>query len=160
MPRLHTVPIKQVYASRAKEYERHYNNRRTVQETFSVYNQTSVIRVLQQEIPAPVMRTDGSLIDGIPTLRGRAIAAELLNIDPMQKELMCLWYWSEDGWADFNRQYQNLPDVYEDHFYRYDETADIVDLVPLSENQRVKPSVQVRYKSGTSKQLVPRNQEK
>jgi len=159
MPRLHIVPIKNVYASRAKEWERHYNNWRKVQETFSMYDKASVIRVLQQEIPVPIMRTDGSLVDGIPTLIGRAVAAELLNIDPMQKELMCLWYWSDDGWADFNRQYQNLPDVYEDHYYRYDEEADIVDLVPLSENQRVKPSVQVQYKSSTSRRLVPRNQE-
>jgi hypothetical protein len=159
MPRLNVVPIKKVYARRAKEYEYHLNNRRTVKNVFSLYDQASVIRVLRREIPEPVMRTDGSLVDGIPTLRGRATAAGLLNIDQKNKELMCLWYWSDEGWDDFNRQYQNLPEIYEDHYFRYDEALDIVDLVPLSENQRAKPSVQPRYKSSTSKQLVPRNQE-
>jgi hypothetical protein len=70
---------------------------------------------------------------------------------------MCLWYWSPEGWEDFNRQYKNLPDVYEDHYYRYDEDLDIVNLVPLSEKLSKKPKVQVRYKSGTTKALVPAN---
>jgi len=158
MPRLHTVTIKEIYASRAKEWERHYNNRRVVQETYAIYDHASVCRVLQREIPPPVMRTDGSLVDGIPTLRGRAYAADLLKIDPMQKELMCLWYWSAEGWQDFERQYKSLPDVLEDHYYRYDEELDIVNLVPLSDKQIQKRKVQVRYKSGTSQVLVPANQ--
>jgi hypothetical protein len=83
MPRLHKVTIKELYASRAKEFERHYNNHRTVQEVFAVYDHASVCRVLQREIPPPVMRTDGSLIDGIPTIRGRAYSAHLLNVDLM-----------------------------------------------------------------------------
>lgn len=154
MPRKHIVTKKEMIARRAKEWEYHYNNRRKVQEVFAIYDPLRVASTITREIPPPVMRLDGSLIEGIATIRGRSKAAYYLSIDQSQKELMCLWYWTQEGWSDFERQFQALPDVTEDHYLVYDEEADAVLLAPVSQKQ----PVQVRYKSGTSQVLVPKKQ--
>lgn len=154
MPRKYIIPKKEVIARRALEWEYHYNNRRKVRECFVVYDPLRVINTITREIPAPIMRADGSLLEGIATVRGKSKAAYLLNIDQEQKDLMCLWYWSEDGWANLNAQYQNLPDVTEDYCLLYDAGIDAAWIVPKSQ----KTPVQVRYKSGTTKALVPLKQ--
>lgn len=166
MPRRYIIPKKEVLRRRALEWEYHYNNRRIVAETFSLYDNYRVIATIQREVPFPIMRADGSLLEGLKTVQGRARAAELLCVDHSQKELMCLWYWSEDGWADFNRQFQNLPDVTENYCLKYDEELDAAHLVPVSqkphdhpvgyisefyEEKQVKKS---RYKSRTSQVQV------
>lgn len=147
MPRKYIIPKKEVLARRALEWEYHYGNRRKVKEVFGIYDPLRVINTITREIPAPIMRADGSLLEGIATVRGRSKAAYYLNIDQMQKDLMCLWYWSEDGWANLNAQFQNLPDVTDDYCLLYDPEIDAAHIVPKS--------VQVRYKSGTSQAVVP-----
>lgn len=154
MARKYIIPKKEVIARRALEWEYHYNNRRTVKEVFGIYDPLRVINTITREIPAPIMRADGSLLEGIATVRGRSKAAYDLNIDQMQKDLMCLWYWSDDGWANLNAQFQNLPDVTEDYCLLYDAEIDAALIVPKSQ----KPPVQVRYKLGTTKALVPKKQ--
>lgn len=166
MPRRYIIPKKEVLRRRALEWEYHYNNRRIVAETFGMYDPYRVVNTLQKEIPAPIMRTDGSLLEGLATIKGRAQAADHLNIDPMQKDLMCVWYWSEDGWADLNRQYQNLPDVTEDYCLLYDAELDAAHLVPVSQKPHDHPVGYIsefyeekqekksRYKSRTSQVQV------
>lgn len=154
MPRKYIIPKKEVITRRALEWEHHYNARRTVAEVFAFYDPARVASTITREIPPPIMRADGSLLEGLATVRGRAKAAYLLNVDQSQREYMCIWYWSEDGWADFNAQYQNLPDILEDYCLLYDAEIDATQIVPKSQ----KPPVQVRYKSSTSKALVPRKQ--
>ncbi|MBL0320759.1 MAG: hypothetical protein IPP74_15900 [Alphaproteobacteria bacterium] len=147
MARKYIIPKKEVLARRALEWEYHYGNRRKVMEVFGIYDPLRVINTITREIPSPIMRADGSLLEGIATVRGRSKAAYYLNIDQMQKDLLCLWYWSEDGWANLNAQFQNLPDVTEDYCLLYDPEIDAAHIVPKS--------VQVRYKSGTSQAVVP-----
>lgn len=147
MPRRYIIPKKEVLRRRALEWEYHFNNRRTVTETFVVYDPYRVINTITREVPAPIMRADGSLLEGLATVRGRSKAADLLNIDQSQKELMCLWYWSEDGWADFNRQYQNLPEVTEDYCLRYDDELDAAWVVPVSQRPHDHPGAQTGYVS-------------
>lgn len=154
MPRKYIIPKKEVIARRALEWEYHYNNRRKVRECFVVYDPVRVIATITREIPAPIMRADGSLLEALATVRGKSKAAYLLNIDQEQKDLMCLWYWSDDGWANFNAQFQNLPDVLEDYCLMYDAEIDATQIVPKSQ----KPPVHLRYKSGTSRVLVPEKQ--
>lgn len=150
MPRKYIIPKKEVIARRALEWEYHYGNHRAITEVFGLYDKDRVINTIKREIPAPIMRADGSLLEGLATVKGKSKVAYLLNVDQDKKYLMCLWYWSEDGWADLNAQYQNLPDVTEDYCLLYDAEIDAAHIVPKS--------VQVRYKSGTTKALVPRKQ--
>lgn len=150
MPRKYIIPKKEVLARRALEWEYHYGNHRTVSECFGLYDKARVINTLTREIPAPIMRADGSLLEGIATVKGKSKAAYLLNVDQEQKDLMCLWYWSDDGWANLNAQFQNLPDVTEDYCLLYDAEIDAAHIVPKS--------VQVRYKSGTTQAVVPQKQ--
>lgn len=154
MARKYIIKQKEVLARRALEWEYHFNNRRTVKEVFVIYDPLRVINTLTREIPSPIMRADGSLLEGIATVRGKSKAAYLLNIDQMQKDLMCLWYWSEDGWANLNAQFQNLPEVTEDYCLKHDDELDAAWIVPKSQKQ----PVQVRYKSSTSRAVVPRKQ--
>ena len=168
MPRRYIIPVREIYKRRAAEFEYHYNNHRTVTETMVMYDAYRVANTLRREIPAPIMRADGSLIEGLATVQGKARAADLLNIYPAQRDLMCLWYWSEDGWADFNRQYQNLPEVTEDYCLKYDEELDAALLVPVSEKPKgagahsgfiseyyEEAPQKSRYKSSTSQVQVP-----
>ncbi len=160
MPRRYIIPKKEVIRRRALEWEYHYNNHRIVSETFVMHDPYRVINTISREVPAPIMRADGSLLEGLATVRGRSIAADLLNIDQSQKELMCVWYWSEDGWADFNRQYQNLPDVTEDYCLRYDEELDVAWVVPVSQKPHGHPGAQHGYVSEeyeTKAERRPRN---
>lgn len=150
MPRKYIIPKKEVLTRRALEWEHHYNNRRKVKECFVVYDAFRVINTITREIPPPIMRADGSLLECLATVRGRSKAAYLLNIDQEQKDIMCLWYWSDDGWVDYNAQFQNLPEVTEDYALRYDHEIDAAWIVPKS--------VQVAYKSGTTQALVPQKQ--
>lgn len=168
MSRRYIIPQKEILKRRALEWEYHYNNRRKVAECFVMYDRDRVINTITREIPSPIMRADGSLLDGLATVKGRSRAAYLLNIDQEQKDLMCLWYWSEDGWANLNAQFQNLPEVTEDYCLKYDEEIDAAWVVPVSQKPREGFKMAIigdcepkesRYKSGTSRQVVPKNHE-
>ena len=156
MPRRYIIPKQEVLRRRALEWEHHYNNRRIVTETFVVYDPFRVINTINRNVPAPIMRADGSLLEGLATVRGRSTAADLLNIDQSQKELMCLWYWSDDGWADFNGQYQNLPEVTEDYCLKYDEELDAAWVVPVSQKPHDRPGAQSGYVSEEYEEVPPR----
>ena len=71
MPRRYIIPMQEIYKRRALEWEYHFKNRRTVAENLVMYDQYRVTRTLQREMPAPIMRADGSLLECLKTVHLR-----------------------------------------------------------------------------------------
>lgn len=124
------VSINEMYRRRAVNWEWHYQSRGIAQ-TYSQEDREKVIRIISHEVPAPVMRLDGAIMDGIANLRGTSKALHYLLLSNMERSMMCVWYWSEAGWMELVREFQALPDIYEDHYYAYDAELDAVRFLPM-----------------------------
>lgn len=157
MPRRMIVTIKKIYERRADSWAYHYRNREKTRIMCQAGREGLKIEtILNQYLPTPVMEIDGYILD-IPFDIRREHANQLLNrlnLSPINRELLCSWYWTESGWQELVHQYQSLPDVYEDYYYQYEpEPIDRLILVPMSAKPKqgsIKSGtsqVQVRYKS-------------
>jgi hypothetical protein len=151
MPRRIILPVRMIYEKRGLAWAFHYKNRETVRALCAAgWDGTQVAVELSQLFPQPQLQIDGSLLD-IPLNIRREFADTTLSrfrLSIFQRDLLCLWYWTESGWQEFVRQYQSLPDVYENYYYKYDpEPNDRLLLVPISSKpkQGTAKKVQVPY---------------
>lgn len=156
MPRSVVISAQEMYNRRGSNWEAHYKNRDTAK-LYAAVDCERVSDVISQNVPRPVMLADGSLLDGVENLRGMHKARHYLALNSMPREMMCVWYWSESAWMELVREFQSLPEIYEDYYMFYDETLDAMRLMPLStkgNNRQYKHEGEVRGKSGGSV-LVP-----
>lgn len=102
-------------ALRAENYQEHFQFRQFA----SVHPHRDTVAKMVQALPAPSLNRYGAA--SFPTSRGRSFAAhstrELdafyalgaqLGIDAW---MLLSWYWSDDGWAEFQRCWQALPET-------------------------------------------------
>lgn len=156
MPRSATLTVKDINRRRGSNWEWHYKNRQRAK-LYSSDDAQRVSRIISGRVPAPVLLIDASLLDGIEHVRTMSNALECVS-SSLPRCMMCIWYWSEEGWMEFVREFQALPDVTESYYMFYDEALDAMQLYPLStigKNRGHKSQVHLRYKSGTSVALVP-----
>lgn len=158
MPRSVVLSVKDINMARAKNWEFHYQSR-SMAKTFAVEDRERIEYNIRKRCPAPVLRVDAALLDGIENLRAMAYTLAYLSLR-LDRSMMCVWYWSETSWMDFVREFQSLPEVLEPHYLFYDEVLDAVQIKPLStmgSNRPRKYKIQgeVRGKSGGSGRLVP-----
>jgi hypothetical protein len=116
------ITVKEMYRRRADAWEYHYR-RREIAKTFNPEDRAHILLIVTQRVPAPVMLADGSVMDGIETLKAQAFVVKYLSLT-MDRSFMCPWYWSEENWMDFVRQYQALPDIYEPYYMAYNAEHD------------------------------------
>jgi hypothetical protein len=132
------VTIHDMNKRRGENWEFHYKNRELAK-MFCVQDCDHVSNVIRQNVPVPVMLLDAGLLDGIQNVRGMNKALENLALYHMDRAMMCLWYWSAEEWQAFVREFQSLPEIYEDHYMLYDSELDAMRLVPLSESGNIRP---------------------
>ena len=148
MPRREIVTVKEIYQRRATAWEMHYRNRNLARQIAVQMNDPMrVINAITRHVPDPQIEFDGYLYRPLDVIKGEAEAAAEIGISPMNKALMCVWYWSDTGWDSFVQGFQSLPDVEEDHYWTYDQDRDGAMLVPMS-NKKLRADA--RYNSGTS----------
>lgn len=134
MPRRMIVTKKQIYARRGEAWSSHYRNRETAKTMISAgWNGTQIVSSLNASWSTPEMEIDGRTLD-IPLNIRQEWGSRLQNIHQINdRDLLCIWYWTADNWQDFVRQFQSLPDVYEDYYYLYEpEPIDRMRLIPMS----------------------------
>lgn len=120
---------------RACAWERHYRRREIASHLCTLgWSGTRVIQALTAAgYPEPELDVDGDLLS-VPLYLRQGKQDELLSLLKIQDHaLLCVWYWTEMRWMQFVRQFQSLPDVYEDYYYRYEPLpVDRIVLVPMS----------------------------
>ncbi len=132
MARRIIVPRNEIYRRRARSWEYHYSNRGLVKQIALSLDAQSIINIVDRYVPAPKLRTDGCLIEGIDTLTGIHEALRMLRWTTSQSKIICVWYWSEVYWMQFVHEFQSLPDVVEDYYFVYDDELDAIQLAPMS----------------------------
>lgn len=135
MPRRAIITKAKIFKRRAVAWEWHYRNRQTVRTASANMDTTKVAQILSRTIPPPVMRIDGTLTEGIATLKGVQRAIEELRLNHTQRDLLCSWYWSQAGWDDFVNQFQSLPEPTEDYYLTYEPESDAILIVPISQRE-------------------------
>lgn len=133
-----------IYKRRAEAWEFHYQNRETAKQLSSCLDVTKILITISREVPSPELDITGRLITSHEIDQGINKALDCLRWTWKQRDLICLWYWSELHWMEFVRAFQKLPDVFEDYYWLYSKKTDDVKLVPMSS----KP------KQGSRKMLV------
>ena len=120
----------QIQIARLNAWARHYENRAMSKAMIAGgWNAMSIIQRLSTDYPAPVMGMDGELFP-IP-LETRRKRDDVLPFT--LGHLLCRWYWSDNGWGELERAFQNLPEPRENYYWRYDpEPNDRLILVPVS----------------------------
>ena len=129
MPRAVVMPVKEIYTRRATNWEWHYKNR-SVAKLFAGEDAIRINYALNARLPVPELLVDGSLYDSLTHLR--VMAAMAFEFRIQMRTLMCVWYWSESGWMDFVRAFQNLPEVFEPYYMFYEEAEDALRWCPVS----------------------------
>jgi hypothetical protein len=133
MAKRYILPINEIYKRRGQNWEYHYNKRVMVAQSAHTLDVRHVTEIISLNVPPPELITDASILCGIATLKGVENALTSLHWTYQQHEIICIWYWTEEYWQDFVRAFQSLPDVYEDHYYAYDEELDAMRFYPLSQ---------------------------
>ena len=135
MPRRLTLSARKIIERRASAWETHYKRRALVIELCKAgWDGEQVARSLEMSYPAPVLGIDGNF-EEIPIALRRTEEDRLLRLfrlDRKYRDYLCSWYWTGDGWQEFVRQYQALPDVYEDWYWKYEPEPDRLVLAPMS----------------------------
>lgn len=141
MPRKLIVRKDEIYLRRASAWESHYSNRGAARAMLeNGFNARVLIDALKHDLPAPLLDVDGRQL--CLTLAQRVKRAELARRFRLAgDDLLCVWYWSADGWMDFVRAFQALPDVQEDFYYTYELSTDRSWLVPVSTARRGRRAV-------------------
>lgn len=132
MARRSVLRMKDINRLRGCNWEHHYKNRSMIGALAVNREKEYIARVIERSVPPPVMRVDGSLVEGIATLKGMDDALRDLALAYTYRELMCVWYWSLAGWDNFVAQFQSLPEVVEDYYYFYDAQIDAALLMPMA----------------------------
>ncbi len=122
-------PKKEMWAMRASNWEFHYANRRLAQ-MYPEYDRVRAVNAIMREVPEPEMIMNGALLDGIENLRGTNWAIENLMFMNTSRHLMCIWYWSGEGWMELVRRFQRLPEITHDYYLIYDKEYDAVRYAP------------------------------
>lgn len=154
MPRREIVTVKEMQERRANAWERSYRHRGMAQATImnSVSITTRILSAIQRHVPPPEMLIDGYLYRSLDVIKGEAMAAAEIGISPVNKEVMCLWYWTDAGWDQFVQAYQALPEIYEPYYWTYDAERDGAILTPVSSKPMRSDA---RYNLGTTEVQVP-----
>lgn len=149
MSRRIIMPVYEIYRRRGYSWAQHYQNRATVRALCSSgWDGVQVTRALSQDYPTPELQIDGSLLD-VPLNVRREHTDRLcqrFRIPIIQRDLLCVWYWTESGWQDFVRQYQSMPDIYEDYYFKYD---------PEPNDRFLLVSMSSKPKQGSAKKVQP-----
>lgn len=133
MPRRRVMTVKKIYEERAAQWAFHYKNRAFASSLCELgWSGASLSAALRQDYPVPSLQIDGSMLDVPLRIRCECETGLLSRFRLVDRVLLCLWYWTLDDWQEFVRQYQALPDVCEDYYYRYDREGDRALLVPMS----------------------------
>jgi len=161
----------EIYKLRVVYWTRHYNYRGYASNCG--LDPLKVLNALARaKLPDPEIEVDGSIYEPLDVLRARSDALEILGlrwtiiassseISITWKDLMCPYFWTEDGWQAYVRLYQALPDPVEDHYLFYDAERDGGRLVPMSSKSKRgdspvgSPVGKPVDKSGTSQVQVP-----
>jgi hypothetical protein len=141
MPRKVVVRKDEIYMRRASAWEAHYSLRGAAVGMISVgFNVGVLIPALKRELPAPCLDVDGYSF--CLKLDDRVKRAGLMRRFSLANEdQICLWYWSHDGWMEFVRAFQGLPEPMEDYYYTYELATDRNWLVPVSTARRGRRAV-------------------
>lgn len=133
MAKKYIFRISEIKRRRSFSWDEHYKLREIARSN-SAFDAFRVVDIIARYLPPPDMDSDGSLVQGLLTVRGRWRATEILRLTPTIENLhlMCVWYWSESSWMDFVKLFNALPDVTEDHYLYYDKIRDAGLLFPLS----------------------------
>jgi len=139
MPRKRVLRKDDVYRCRAGSWEFHYKNRKLARDLTVVLNVEKILTVIDKHVPESEVQIDGDLLFSAVLSRERGKALEELGLGWKYKDLMCRWYWTEEDWMDYVRQFQSLPDVMEDYYYKVDFEFDGLRLVPVTSCRRGRP---------------------
>lgn len=121
MPRRILLSVQDIYRRRAASWEEHYQRRNLVSATVANgMDAIKVIRVINKNLPNPMIEIDGYLYRPLDVIKGEALSAYELGIPQESKHLMCQWYWSVTQWDEFVFLYQGLPDITDRYYLQYD----------------------------------------
>ena len=136
MARRRIMTKDEIYRRRGLCWEQHYKNRAVARELCAAgWNSVEITMALLQDYPKPELQIDGSMLDVPLEVRQKHEYETLrrFRLSHVHQDLLCVWYWTESGWMEFVRQYQELPDVFEAYYFKYDpEPNDRMLLVPMS----------------------------
>lgn len=155
----------QMYKNRASAWEFHYNNRNIARSLCSIGFDGGRISYILKDFCVRDLSMDGNFLD-IPMQTRRQFEDSALRscgLARTQTDLLCDLYWTQQGWLEFVRLWQALPEVEEAYYHVYDPLPnDRLLLVPVSSKPK-QGSVPVDKclktvdnpvdKSGTSKGL-------
>jgi hypothetical protein len=143
MGRRHITTSKEIYRLRGVYWARYYRYRE-----FAKCCGVDGVRVLnalvKAGLPEPEVQVDGSIYEPLDVISAKHKALEVLGLrysfaDARDAEisitwldLMCPFFWTENGWMSYVRLYESLPDPVEDHYLLYDAERDGGRLVPMS----------------------------
>lgn len=152
-----------IYRKRGEAWSSHYQNRNIVKEMCAYGLDGARISMVLQRFCVRELDIDGSFLS-IPLDLRQGKEDSVLSecgLTPFQRDFLCDWYWTENGWLEFVRLYQALPEVEEDFYYLYEsEPVDRFRLVPMSSKPKRGdvPNVVdklVEKVGGTQVQVVP-----
>lgn len=155
MARRVVISKKEIYRMRGTNWEWHYQHHVMVRGLGSSLDREKIARVIAREVPAPIMRIDGSLLEGMDVARGVARAMVELSFSYAYRDLICSWYWSNESWDSFVRLFQSLPEVEEDYYLLYDADLDAALIVPMSQREPNSNKGTKKVHLGTSTPFVP-----
>lgn len=132
MPRRIVYSIKQIYENRLLAWEFHYKNRELARvHSAAGVNALDLVQALSIYYPKPELQIDGFMLS-VPLYTRREHEDGLRSRFRVSRDLLCSWYWTESHWLEFVREYQNLPEIYQAYYLRYDpEPNDRALLVPM-----------------------------
>lgn len=155
MSRRVVISQKEIYRRRGTEWAWHYKNYVFVRGLGTSLDREKIASVIQREVPNPIMRIDGSLVEGIETLRGVARTMEQCYFSWAYQDLICAWYWSEAGWDNFVQLFQSLPEVEQDYYLSYDAELDAILIVPMSQREPNANKGTKKVQLGGTRPVVP-----
>jgi len=137
MARRQVVRKADVYRLRGVNWELHYKNRGMCRSMVEIgWNSVDVTCSITSVYPVPVVQMDGDAPD-VPLILRQQFEDQLLcDCRLRDRRLLNVWYWSESGWMDYVKQFQSLPDAYEDYYWKYESEGDRLLLVPMSSKQK------------------------
>ena len=135
MPRRIVVKRDEIYKRRSHAWERYYKLRELARQMTSAgWDGGAIAAALKRyDEYTPELEIDGRLLD-TPLEARRKYEHELLSRFRLSdRELLCPWLWTEQGWMEFVRQFNALPEPAEDYYLRYEPMPlDRLRLVPMS----------------------------
>lgn len=162
MPRRIVKKKSEIYKLRAMHWERNYAYRQDVKAMIaSGRNGELISHLLYQSMEPPIVDMDGGVGCLNLSLEDRRTRIDLMyQLEIWNNDLLCWFWWSESAWTEYVRQFNALPEPVEDYYLYYIPATDQAFLKPVSWKEPGTTQVQPRYKSGTSREVVPAGREK